>query len=236
MASACVFNNCLDRDIDAKMDRTKKRAIAAGAVPVKNAIVYASILGLLGSAILILFVNLLTFLVGAAGFIFYVILYTPIKKRSVYGTLVGSVSGATPPVAGYIAVTNNFDTGALLLFIALVVWQMPHFYSIAIFRLKDYAAAKIPVLPIVRGVRFTKITMLGYIFLFSLSVIVMKIAGYIGLTAELVLVVASIYWFLKGLAGFKLKDDVLWARKMFKTSLIVLLLFCLTLSLNVVLP
>lgn len=236
IGSACVFNNCLDRDIDSKMDRTKKRAIAAGRIPVRNAIIFAGFLGLAGSSILISFVNLPTFLTGAVGFFFYVFLYTPIKKHSTYGTLVGSVSGATPPVAGYVAVTGRFDQASLLLFIALVVWQMPHFYSIAIFRIKDYASAKIPVLPIVRGIRFTKITMTGYVVLFMFTVLVMKIAGYIGLAVFASVFAIAAYWLYLVISGFAVKDNAVWARKAFRFSLIVLLVFCLGLSLNVVLP
>jgi protoheme IX farnesyltransferase len=219
------------------MERTKKRALVRGTISVRNAFMLAAASLVGGSVLLILFVNFLTLLVGLTGFFFYVVLYTYIKKHSFYGTLVGTVSGATPPVAGYTAVTNNFDTAALLLFIILVVWQMPHFYSIAIFRLKDYKAAKIPVLPIIRGIKFTKITMIGYIFLFILSTAVLAIAGFAGLTFLLILTLAGSYWLAVGLLGFRSNtNQTLWAKKMFRTSLLVLLAFCLIISLEVVLP
>jgi protoheme IX farnesyltransferase len=236
IASACVFNNYLDRDIDAKMKRTRRRALAAGKISVRAALIYATALGLIGSAIMILFVNPVTFLVGAIGFFFYVVLYTPIKKRSVYGTLIGSVSGATPPVAGYTAVSGQLDIAALLLFIILVVWQMPHFYSIAIFRLNDYKQAKIPVLPIVRGIKFTKITMAGYIILFIFATTVLRIAGFTTDTYLTIMLIVGFAWLWQVLKGFKTKNDILWAKKTFKLSLIVLMIFCLTISLNIVLP
>jgi len=236
IGSACVLNNIMDRDIDSKMERTRARAMVKGSIPIINAVVFAIILGLLGSAMLILFVNILTFIIGLVGFFSYVVLYTPIKKRSVYGTLVGSISGATPPVAGYCAVTGRFDTAALLLFIILVVWQMPHFYAIAIYRLKDYASAKIPVLPVKKGIPFTKITMTGYIILFILATIVLKFAGFAGYTYLAVMLITGISWFAYMIKGFKVKDDSLWARKMFRYSLIVLLAFCVTISVSVLLP
>src|SRR5579871_4902777 len=115
IASACVFNNYFDREIDAKMDRTQNRALVQKIIHTQNALVYGFILGLLGFISLIFFTNLLTAFIGFIGFIFYVFLYTFGKRRTVYGTLIGSISGAVPPVAGYCAVTNHFDFAAFLL-------------------------------------------------------------------------------------------------------------------------
>ena len=88
------------------------------------------------------FYKLLSNACCADRFILYVLVYTPIKHRSVYATLIGSISGAVPPVVGYTAVANNLDLGVLILFLILVFWQMPHFYSIAIFRIKGVFASK----------------------------------------------------------------------------------------------
>ncbi|MCX2958779.1 MAG: UbiA family prenyltransferase, partial [Serratia symbiotica] len=97
--------------------------------------------------------NPLAMWLAVMGFVVYVGVYSLYMKRhSVYGTLIGSLSGAAPPVIGYCAVTNEPDTGALILLAIFSLWQMPHSYAIAIFRFKDYQAANIPVLPVVKGI------------------------------------------------------------------------------------
>lgn len=236
IASACVFNNYLDRDIDGKMARTKNRALVRKIVPGKNAIIFGFVLGLFGFLLLLIFHNFLTILVGILGFIFYLGLYTPLKRKTVHGTLLGSVSGATPPVAGYLAVTNKLDLTALLLFLVLVFWQMPHFYSIAIFRLKDYKNARIPVLPVKKGVFITKIQIFFYILAFAITTSALTVFGSTGYVYLFVMVFLSFIWILLALYGFMAKDDAIWARKLFFFSLTILLGFCLLVSANVFLP
>jgi len=136
IASACVFNNYLDREIDAKMDRTRHRALVNKIVPTRSALLYGMGLGLLGEWLLFTRVNALTAWIGLFGFAAYVFLYSWAKRRSPWGTLVGTVSGSTPPVAGYVAITNQLDATAIGLFVLMVCWQMAHFYSIAIYRQK----------------------------------------------------------------------------------------------------
>jgi len=151
IAAACVYNNYIDRNIDKRMARTKKRALVQGTISGKHALIFATMLGVLGFALLLAYTNTLVTVIGVIAFIDYVVLYGISKRRSVYGTIVGSISGAAPIVAGYVAVTNQFDLGALLLFFILVYWQMPHFYGIAMYRFDDYKAAGIPVLPVQKG-------------------------------------------------------------------------------------
>ena len=166
IASGCVLNNYLDISIDKQMARTKKRALVTGTITSKNALIFATILGLSGEIILLIFTNLLTALIGLFGLFVYVIVYGAAKRRSTHGTLVGSLSGAVPPVAGYTAVTGSLDWAALTLFLILVCWQMPHFYAIAIYRYNEYKAAGLPMLPIVKGIRATKLQILNYCLFF----------------------------------------------------------------------
>ncbi len=236
IASACVFNNYIDRDIDKKMARTNKRALASGVVSARGAMIYATILGVLGFLVLAVFTNLLTVILGVVGFFFYIVLYGISKRRSVHGTVVGSVAGAVPPVAGYTAVTNQLDSGALLLFLILVFWQMPHFYSIAVRRLKDYRAAELPVLPVKKGVKNTKIQILIYILAFIVAVIMLSVLGYTGYVFMLVMVTLALVWLWKGALGFKTRNNELWARNMFLFSLVITLSLSVMLSLNAWLP
>src|SRR5690348_2228318 len=151
MASGCVFNNYIDRDIDAAMGRTKDRALVVGRISKRAAFVYGTMLGAAGFGLLVFFTNMLTVAVAGTGFFFYVFMYSLwSKRRTVHSTIIGSVAGATPPIVGYAATSGRLDLAAALLFLTLVLWQMPHFYAIGIRRFGEYAAAGIPILPVDR--------------------------------------------------------------------------------------
>ena len=237
IASACVLNNFLDQDIDTIMDRTKKRAIVSGEVKGSHAVIFSVVLGILGILILYRFTNLLVVVLGLVGFIVYVLFYGMLSKRlSIHGTLVGSVSGAIPILAGYVAVTNSIDIGAVLVFLALFFWQMPEFYSIAIYRLKEYKKANIPVMPVVKGVKNTTIQIFIYTILFVASTLLLTLYGYAGMTYFVVMALLGGYWLWLGAQGFDTEDPDKWARKMFRFSLIILLAYCLMISIDWLLP
>lgn len=233
IASAGVFNNYIDRAMDAKMERTKNRALARGDIPTFNALVFGTILGMAGVSILAEFTNLLTVGVALTGFFVYLVLYAFWKYKSFYGTLVGSIAGAVPPVVGYCAVSNRFDLAALILFMIVVLWQMPHFFAIAMYRIKDYAAASIPVLPITKGVEITKIQIFLYIVAFTVTSIMLTITGYTGLFYLIVAASLGLVWLGLCLTGFNSNDNTLWARRMFVCSLCVITMLCITMSLDV---
>ncbi|SRR5260221_17881 len=232
IGSSCVFNNYIDRGIDEKMPRTKNRALVKGTVSTRNALIYATILGILGFVTLAVYTNLLTVIIGLIGVFFYVVMYSIWKRRSIYGTIIGSVSGAVPIVAGYTAVTNKFDLGAFILCTILIVWQMPHFYAIAIYRLKDYTAAKIPVLPVKKGIFITKINMLSYIIVFIIAVISLTFFGFTGYLYLFVALALGLGWLWLSIKGFKTNDDAIWARKMFFFSLITITLLSIVISVD----
>lgn len=236
MASGCVFNNYLDRNIDKVMERTKNRPLVTHTISTRNAIIFGTVLAIAGFLTLGLFTNYLTVLIGLIGFLDYIVLYGLAKRRSVHGTLVGSISGATPPVAGYCAVTNSFDAGAVLLFLILTFWQMPHFYAIAIRRLKDYKAADLPVLPIKKSMSATKIQISAYILLFILASSLLTFFKYTGYFYLLVMVVVGCMWLRLALQGFQARNNAIWAGKVFSFSLIVLLSFSILISIDSFLP
>lgn len=237
IASACVLNNYLDQDIDSKMERTKKRAIVNGDIEGWKAVIFSVVLGLLGFVILSLYTNWLVVIIGAVGFVDYVVLYGMLSKRlSIHGTLVGSISGAVPILAGYVGVTNAIDMGAILVFLILFLWQMPEFYSIAVYRKKEYAAAGVPVMSVVKGIKNTKIQIFIYTVLFVLSTLALALFGYAGVTYFVVMAVLGMYWIWLGTIGLKKESGDAWARKMFRFSLIVLLVFCAVISVDFWLP
>lgn len=236
IASACVFNNYIDQGIDKKMSRTKKRALVQGTIRGIYAIVYAICLGVVGFFVLGMYTNGLVVLVGAIAIIDYVVLYGITKRTSVYGTIVGSISGAAPIVAGYVAVTDHFDSGAFILFLILALWQMPHFYSIAIYRYNDYKAAGLPVLPVKKGMHIAKIQIMLYIVGLVLAVSSLSYFGYAGYGYLLLAVLACIWWFWFGLRNFIAMEDSKWARKMFLKSLLVILTISFAMGVNSLLP
>ncbi|WP_263262582.1 heme o synthase [Pseudomonas sp. RIT-PI-S] len=220
VASGCAFNNCIDRDIDVKMERTKNRAIVQGLISVKVALAYATVLGVLGLGMLYKLANPLAAFCGFIGFAIYVGLYSLyLKRKSVHGTLVGSLSGAMPPVIGYVAVTGRFDMAAMTLLVMFSLWQMPHSYAIAIFRFNDYRAASIPVLPVERGISVAKRHILYYILAFVLATLMLTLGGYAGLSYMAVAAAMGMYWLYMAWTGYKAADDRVWARKLFVFSI-----------------
>jgi protoheme IX farnesyltransferase len=236
IASACVCNNYIDRGLDTRMKRTKKRALVSGLISGRSALLYAFVLVVVGFALLISFTNALAVYVGLLGFFFYVVVYGIGKRATIHGTLIGTISGATPPLAGYVAASNHLDGGALLIFLIMVCWQMPHFYAIAMFRKDDYAAAGVPVWPVKKGLRSTKVQIVGYVIAFAITAAALSIFDYTGYTYLIVMLLISLYWLRLGMAGFKAPDDSRWARKMFGFSLVTLLVFCFMLSINSLVP
>jgi protoheme IX farnesyltransferase len=232
IGSACVFNNYMDRNIDVHMKRTKKRALVTGSISGRNALVYGVLLGIFGFWTLILWTNTITVVLGIIAIIAYVFLYGYAKRHSVLSTLVGSISGALPPAAGYTAVAGHFDTGALLVFLTMTFWQMPHFYAIAIYRMKEYAAAGVPLLSVKKGVPITKVNIILFTIAYLLTAPLLTLFGYTSYFYLVVMVVTGLVWLGKGLKGFKAADSDKWAKGMFFFSLLVLLVWAATIAID----
>lgn len=229
IGSGCVINNYIDRDIDKLMERTKNRVLAQGLMTGKVAILYAIALAILGFIILYIGTNPLTTLISFIGFFFYVVVYSLLlKRKSTWGTIVGGVAGAVPPVVGYCAVANQFDLGAIVLFLILFFWQMPHFYAIAIYRLSDYKAASIPILPIRKSIHYTKLSMLLYIAVFTVLSIMPTMLEYTGATYFYIALIMGLTWFALGMFGLRTQDDRRWARRMFAFSIINITVLSMT--------
>lgn len=237
ISSACVINNVLDQDIDAKMERTRGRPLITGEANSTTAAIFGIIIGLIGFVTLILWTNFWVVGVGLFGLITYVWLYGVLgKRKSVHGTLVGSVSGAAPILAGYLAVNPGLDVAAILLFLALFFWQMPEFYSIAIYRLKEYKAAGVPVISVIKGVEQTKQQILAYTLAFTASTLGLFGFGYTNYTYLFVMGALNIRWFQLAVLSLSTTDTDAWSRKMFRFSLVILLAFSALISIETFLP
>ena len=223
VASGCVVNNVIDQDIDHKMQRTRNRALVKKTIKPSVALVFALVLGILGFGILWFEVNAYAFLFAVIGFVVYVGFYSLWTKRTtIHQTVVGSISGASPPVIGYVAVAEQFDIAALLIFIGYALWQMPHSWAIAIYRFDDYKNAGVPILPVARSILRTKIESLIYVILFTLTMNALFIFGYTHWFYLVVLNALCIYWLYLSVIGFKAENDQIWAKKFFLFSVILI--------------
>ena len=222
IASGCAINNVIDRDIDVVMARTRKRVTVTGEMSAFSALSHGVVLGIAGFGLLIAYTTPVAVLFGLFGYFIYVVVYSLyMKRKSVYGTFVGSLSGAVPPVVGYCAVTGQFDMGAVILLVMFSLWQMPHSYAIAIFRFKDYQAANIPVLPVSHGIDKAKQRIVIYIAIYALVVMLLPIAGFTGLAFMAVACTTSFWWLIMALRGYRRDVDIVgWARRVFAFSIV----------------
>ncbi|WP_076353671.1 MULTISPECIES: heme o synthase [Paenibacillus] len=236
MASACVINNYWDRELDLKMERTRNRALPTGRLKPGFVITYGIILGIAGLAVLFTLVNVLSGWLGLLGWFVYIVIYTIwLKRSSTWSTSIGGVSGAMPPVIGYCAVTGQVDAGAWLLFAFLFLWQPAHFWSLAIRRVEEYRAAGYPLLPVVKGIKRTKLQMIPYVLLLIPTVILLYTYGYTGQWFLWVSGLLTVIWFAHTLTGMRAKTEQeteKWAKVNFLISVNYLLVVFLLMIAN----
>ncbi|AFT92186.1 protoheme IX farnesyltransferase [Francisella tularensis] len=230
IAAGCVFNNIYDQDIDSSMTRTQNRPLVTGDISVIQATIYGTILLILSCLVLYYLVNLLTLWIIIIGFIVYVGIYTVSKRLTIHATVLGGISGAIPPVAGYTAVVNILDYNALALFLILFFWQIPHSYAIAMLYIDDYKKVKLPMLPIVKGIAYTKKIMLFYLALFVVSCALPAVLGSADLFSFIVCMLVALFWMYKSIQSYRTDTDRVFAKTVFKFSIIVITAICLTMG------
>ncbi|QFF98342.1 protoheme IX farnesyltransferase [Psychrobacillus glaciei] len=216
IAGSGAMNNYIDRDIDPIMKSKRARPTVTGRFkPI--AVLTTSLTLLVVGEILLFLASTSAGIWGLAGIISYVVLYSMWSKRKhVSNTIVGSISGAIPPLIGWAAVEPGLSYGALALFLIMFVWQPPHFYALAMKRTEEYRAAGIPMLPVVKGFARTKRSMLLWvIFLFPLPFLLMDL----GISFLVLATLLNIGWLILAIKGFRVKDDLKWATGMFVYSL-----------------
>jgi len=205
--AAAVVNHVVDRQIDTKMARTVNRPVAKGRVEPVQAMVFATALGLLGMAILLVYINPLTAWLTLASLVGYAGVYTLFLKRATpQNIVIGGLAGAAPPLLGWTAVTGEIHGHALLLVLIIFAWTPPHFWALAIHRKDEYAKADIPMLPVTHGEKYTKLHILLYtLMLLVISVLpfVTGMSGWLYLLGALALGVGFIYWAIVMMVGKK---------------------------------
>lgn len=222
IGGAGCLNNYIDRDIDLYMERTKERPTVTGKVnPLK--VLYMGLAMVIGGTLMLLAASSAAALLGLFGVFAYVVMYTIWTKRKIVSnTVVGSISGAMPPLIGWAVVDPGLHPVAWGLFLLMFVWQPPHFYALAMKRMEEYRAAGVPMLPVVKGFHVTKVHMLIWV---ALLLPIPFLLAPIGMPIMVLITLLNIGWLLLSLKGFSFKkkftkeEDLKWANKMFIYSL-----------------
>ena len=196
--AAAAINHIVDERIDQKMARTKKRPVATGRISQAQAIVFATVLTILGVAVLLIWVNTLTAVLTVASLIGYAFIYTMFLKRATpQNIVIGGLAGAAPPLLGWTAVTGDIHGHGLLLVLIIFAWTPPHFWALAIHRREEYALVGIPMLPVTHGVKFTALHILLYtilMFLITLLPFITLLSSWLYLGGAVVLGLIFLYW------------------------------------------
>ena len=227
-----VLNHFLERDVDCKMDRTRKRPIPSGKVSPANALSFGLVLVLLGCALLVWQVNTLTGFLALLTTFLYVVVYTPLKQVTWLNTMIGAVPGALPILGGWAAASGGLEFGGWTLFAVMFIWQHPHFYAIAWIYRDDYEKGGFKMLPIVDPDRLFKHIMYFSLLLIPISILP-AIQGTLGMTYLICAFMLSLWLLVYSYRFFNYatKEN---AWKLFKATIIYFpaLLLVVVLDLN----
>ena len=221
-SGASALNQLIEKEHDAKMERTADRPLPSGRMQPSTVLIFGVSSGILGLLLLAYAVNLLTCLLGAITFVSYLFVYTPLKRVTSFNTIVGAIPGALPPLMGWAAARNEISLGGWALFAILFFWQLPHFYSIAWIYREQYEKAGFVMLPGVdpTGERTGRAAIshtLGLLPI-SLAPIVCHMAGGLYLAGALVLGIAYLWYAIQ----FSRHLNIPRARQLFFISILYL--------------
>lgn len=232
IASSCIFNNIIDVEIDAKMNRTKNRVLVKKLLKPIPVYIFGIIIGGFGFFILGFLVNFLSMFLSIIGFIIYVFIYTFLKRTSIYSTFIGSFSGSIPSLIGCSAVNNTISIASICLFIIFIFWQMSHFYAISIMYIEDYKNANLPVFPVVKGILKTKKHIFYYIICFSLSSFILTFLTDLGYIFIFLISILNLYWLYISYINIKEKNHFKFSSRIFYLSIIIVIFFNILISIN----
>ena len=238
VGGAHAFNMWYDRDIDAIMERTRRRPIPAGRMTANHAIWMGVGLELLAVGILWRGANLLTAGLAFSGFVYYVGIYTLwLKRRTPQNIVVGGGAGAMPPLVGWAAVNGHLAVAPLLMFLMVFLWTPPHFWALALYRNQDYRRAGVPMMPVVNGERTTKRQMLVYALMLLASTVGLYFTGTVGGVYLTVASLVGILFVMACVMAFRESlPHTLWAKRTFMASLMYLTAVFGVMVVNVLLP
>jgi protoheme IX farnesyltransferase len=196
--SAAAINMWYDRDIDAIMKRTQKRPIVTGAVKADEALAFGAITGIIAVIMMAVSVNIISAVLLAFTILYYVYIYTIwLKRTSVQNVVIGGVSGALPPIIGWTSVTGNISWQAFSLFAIIFIWTPPHSWALALYRSDDYKNCNIPMMPVIKGILYTKKQIMLYsilMFFISLAPYFLNISTYLYLITAIISGLIFLYY------------------------------------------
>jgi heme o synthase len=237
-ASAQVMNCIYDRDIDYDMLRTRKRPLPSGSIQPHHALIFAIILGILSFTVLAVFANLLAAGLAMAGIVFYMLIYTHwLKRHTTQNIVIGGAAGAIPPLVGWAAVTGDLSLTPWLLFILIFLWTPPHFWSLALMIKDDYAQVGVPMLPVVVGEKITTEQIWLYSWLtVPCSLLLIYPLGTLGIIYIAIAVILGYYLLQKSWQLKQNPTDKQLARGLFKYSIVYMMLLCVAMVIDKLLP
>lgn len=221
---ANAFNMVIDRDIDAVMQRTRRRPLVTGVMTARAATVFAAALEIVAFLVLALWVNMLSAWLALGATAFYVFVYTIwLKRRSRQNIVIGGAAGAVPVLIGWAAVTNSLSWTPVLLFLVIFIWTPPHFWALAVRYRDDYQAANVPMMPVVASLRRTTLEILIYsVVMWAVTVVLGPVAhlGWIYALSAMVLgALFTFYAFRLYRHALNDRADVAEAMKLFHFSI-----------------
>ncbi len=220
--SAAAINCLVEQKIDAVMARTRGRPLPRGMLTSTQTLAFASVIGGIGLLLLYFAVNPLTMWLTLATFVGYAVIYTILLKPATpQNIVIGGASGAMPPVLGWVAVTGQVSPDALILFLIIFAWTPPHFWALALYRKLEYAKARVPMLPVTHGDRYTRLHVLLYTIILSavsLLPFATRMSGLIYLGCALLLNGVFLYYAIK--IYFRYSDAL--AKRTFAYSILYL--------------
>ena len=226
VAGACMINCVMEKEIDAKMERTKHRPLPAGRISVET--VSRSGTALIAVCLVTLFfvANPLTALLGLIAALTYIFLYTPMKQKTSLALFAGAIPGAIPPLMGWTTVTGSIGALGVVLFSILFVWQLPHFLSISIYHAKDYKNAGLKTYPTDIGIRAVVYKITGYTLLLLAVSVLPHSLGEASVGYRNTMLLVGTAFVCLALMGFKYRDDsaemLQWSRRYFYSTLVYL--------------
>ena len=232
--AGAAINMWYDRDIDAVMNRTKGRPLPAGEVSPLGTFIFGIALEVGSMAVLAARVNVLTAALSLVGFLYYVVIYTMwLKRRTPQNIVIGGGAGAFPPLIGWTAVTGHVSLGAVWLFLIVLWWTPPHFWSLALYKNDDYVRARVPMMPVVRGARSTKRQSVAYTLLLLATSLTLPLFAHVSIVYEIVVALVGAVFFFYTVKMWRESDqEFVWTKRTFFASLAYLPLVFLALVIH----
>ena len=223
-SSGAAINHVLDRNIDKEMKRTKNRPIVKGRLTPFQAMLFSLVLSILGLLILSVMVNITCAILNLISLVGYGFIYTIyLKHNTPQNIVIGGLYGAMPPLLGWSAISADINPYAVLLVLIIFTWTPPHFWALSIYRFHDYEKVNIPMLPVIHGIKFTKICIILYVLLLKITAILLYATGMAGGIYLLSSIILGTIFLIESIKLYKTEDKI-QGKKTFKFSILYLFL------------